>query len=118
MPLRKRRRERKLEAFVVASDLPKSPGHPFSTALNRLLAENGFDQLVEKLCAPYAETFGPLGMPPDDSSGGFSGRQMLPSVSQPDRSQIDHSGDRTGEPRSERASAGSATTFSISSKRR
>jgi hypothetical protein len=52
MPLRKRRRERKLKAFVVASDLPKSPGHPFSTALNRLLAGNGFDPLVEKLRAP------------------------------------------------------------------
>ena len=44
MALGKRRRERQLEAFVVASDLPKSPGHPFCTALNRLLAENGFDQ--------------------------------------------------------------------------
>ena len=48
----------------------------------------------------------------------LSGRQRLPSFSQPDRPQIDHSGDRTGEPLSERASAGSATTFSISSKRR
>jgi hypothetical protein len=47
-----------MEAFVAASDLPKSPGHPFYTALIRLLAENGFDAEVEKLCAPsYAETF-------------------------------------------------------------
>jgi hypothetical protein len=54
-----------MEAFVVASDLPKSPGHPFYTALNRLLAENGFDPLVEKLCAPYyAETMGRPGVPP------------------------------------------------------
>ncbi len=44
--------ERQLEAFVVASDLPKSPGHPFCTALNRLLAENGFDTLAVKLFAP------------------------------------------------------------------
>ena len=42
MALGKRRRERQLEAFVAASDLPKSPGHPFYTALNRLLAANGF----------------------------------------------------------------------------
>ena len=49
MALGKRRRERQMEAFVVASDLPKSPGHPFYTALNRLLAENGFDPLVEEL---------------------------------------------------------------------
>ncbi len=42
MALGKRRRERPLEAFVAASDLPRSPGHPFYAALNRLLAENGF----------------------------------------------------------------------------
>ena len=43
MALGKRRRERQLEAFVVASDLPKSPGHPFYAALNRLLAEAMLD---------------------------------------------------------------------------
>ena len=65
MALGNRRRERQLEAFVAASDLPKSPGHPFYTALNRLLAANGFDALVEKLCAPYyAETMGRPGVPP------------------------------------------------------
>jgi hypothetical protein len=64
MALGKRRRERLLEALVVASDLPKSPSHPFYTALNRLLAENCFDPLVEKLCAPYyAETMGRPGVP-------------------------------------------------------
>jgi transposase len=65
MALGKRRRERQLEAFVAASDLPKSPGHPFYTALNRLLAENEFDRFVEQLCAPlYAETMGRPSMPP------------------------------------------------------
>ena len=65
MALGKRRRERQLEAFVAASDLPRSPGHPFYAALNRLLAEHGFDALVEKLCAPYyAETMGRPGVPP------------------------------------------------------
>ena len=49
MALGKRRRERQMEAFVVASDLPTSPGHPFYTALNRLLAENDFDAMVEHL---------------------------------------------------------------------
>lgn len=34
MALGKRKRERQLEAFVSASDLPQSPGHPFYTALN------------------------------------------------------------------------------------
>jgi transposase len=52
MALGKRRRDQQLEAFVVASDLPKSPGHPFYTAVNRPLADNGFDPLVEKLCTP------------------------------------------------------------------
>ncbi len=48
----------------MASDLPKSTGHPFYTALNRLLAESGFDALVEKLCASYyAETMGRPGVP-------------------------------------------------------
>ena len=64
MALGKRRRERQLEAFVVASDLPRFPGHPFYTALNRLLAENGFDTLVVNHCAPYyAETIGRSGVP-------------------------------------------------------
>lgn len=59
-----------MEAFVAASDLPRSPGHSFDTALNRLLAENGFDALVENLCAPsYAETMGRPGVPPASSSG-------------------------------------------------
>jgi len=65
MALGHRRRERQLEAFVAASDLPKSPGHPFYTALNRLLAANDFDAFVEKLCASYyAETMGRPGVPP------------------------------------------------------
>jgi transposase len=52
-------------AYLVASDLPKSPGHPFYTALNRLLAENEFDRFVEQLCAPlYAETMGRPSIPP------------------------------------------------------
>jgi hypothetical protein len=49
----------------MASDLLKSSGHPFYKALNRLSVENGFDPLVEKLCAPYyAETMGRPGVPP------------------------------------------------------
>ena len=59
MALGKRRRERQLEAFVVASDLPRCRDHPFCTALNRLLVANRFEVLVENPCAPfYAETMG------------------------------------------------------------
>ena len=65
MALGKRKRERQLEAFVTASDLPQSPGHPFYTALNRLLAENDFDSFVETLCAPfYAGVMGRPSIPP------------------------------------------------------
>jgi hypothetical protein len=70
MALGRRRGERQLEAFVVASDLPKSPGYPFYTALNILLAENGFDPLVENLCAScYAETMGRPSVPPGPARG-------------------------------------------------
>jgi hypothetical protein len=66
MALGKRKRERSLEAFVAASDLPQSAGHPFDTALNRLLAENDFDSFVEALCAPYEA--GSVGWPSISSS--------------------------------------------------
>lgn len=65
MALGKRRRERQLEAFVSASELPQSPGHPFYTVLNRLLTENDFDSFVETLCAPfYAGVMGRPSIPP------------------------------------------------------
>lgn len=51
--------------FVASSDLPQSPGHPFYTALNRLLAENDFDSFVEALCAPFcAGVMGRPSIPP------------------------------------------------------
>jgi len=61
MALGKRKRERQLEAFVSASDLPQSPGHPSYRALNRLLAENDFDSFVEALCTPFCA--GVMGRP-------------------------------------------------------
>jgi len=65
MALGKRKRERQLEAFVAASDLPQSPGHPFYAALNRLLAENDFDSFVEALCVPfYSGVMGRPSIPP------------------------------------------------------
>jgi transposase len=48
--------KRKLEqqaAWVATTELPKSPGHPFYKKLNKLLAEAGFDEWLEELCAPY-----------------------------------------------------------------
>ncbi len=45
--------------------MPRSAGHPFYEKLNRLLAEAGFDDFVERLCCPYyAEGLGRPGIPP------------------------------------------------------
>jgi transposase len=52
MALGKRTTE-KQELWVATTELPRSPGHPFYRQLNRLLAEDGFDAWLEKLCAPY-----------------------------------------------------------------
>jgi len=64
MALGKRKREQQ-ELLVATASLPQSPGHPFYEKLNRLLAETGFDEYVEKLCRPcYAEGVGRPGIPP------------------------------------------------------
>ena len=39
--------------WVVTSDLPKSPGHPFYARLNALLDANDFDRFVEKQCQGF-----------------------------------------------------------------
>ncbi|MGH7863389.1 MAG: transposase [Candidatus Binataceae bacterium] len=64
MALGKRKREVQ-GLFVATSDLPQSPGHPFYKKLNELLRAAGFDDEVEKLCAPhYADRRGRPGIPP------------------------------------------------------
>jgi transposase len=52
MALGKRKSENQ-ELWVATTELPRSPGHPFYKQLNRLLAEDGFDAWLEKLCGPY-----------------------------------------------------------------
>src|SRR5687767_3785904 len=52
MALGKRKTESQ-ELWVATTELPRSPGHPFYKQLNRLLADDGFDAWLEKLCAPY-----------------------------------------------------------------
>jgi transposase len=52
MALGKRKREQQA-AWVATTDLPPSPGHPFYKKLNKLLAEGGFDEWLESLCASY-----------------------------------------------------------------
>jgi transposase len=48
-----RRKPEQQAAWVATNELPKSPGHPFYKKLNGLLAEAGFDEWLEALCAPY-----------------------------------------------------------------
>jgi transposase len=63
MAMGRRKRERQESLFVSTADLPKSAGHPFYRALNRLLAEAGFDGWVEARCAPYYEQEEKRGQP-------------------------------------------------------
>jgi transposase len=55
MSLGKRKREQQA-AWVATTELPQSPGHPFYKKLNTLLAESGFDEWLEQLCAPYYDS--------------------------------------------------------------
>jgi transposase len=60
-----RRKPEPRQFWFASSELPRSPGHPFYAALNRLLAEVEFDRFVEELCAPYyADNVGRPGIAP------------------------------------------------------
>lgn len=52
MALGKRKTETQ-QLWVATTELPRSPGHPFYKRLNQLLAQDGFDAWLERLCAPY-----------------------------------------------------------------
>lgn len=64
MALGKWTSEKQKDLFVAASDMPRSPGHPFYVALNKLLAEAKFDAYVEELCEPLYREGGRPGIPP------------------------------------------------------
>lgn len=59
-----KRRTKQEEMFIPAVQLASGPGHPFYAKLNEVLAEAGFDEFVEKLCAPYYKDGGRPGIPP------------------------------------------------------
>jgi transposase len=63
MALGKRKSEHD-ELWIASTELPRSPGHPFYGALNRLLKEVEFDRRVEALCAPHYATTGRPSIPP------------------------------------------------------
>jgi transposase len=65
MAMGKRRKRPQDTMWVAASDLPKSPGHPFYQRLNRVLAANSFDSFVEAACRRfYAAKLGRPSLPP------------------------------------------------------
>lgn len=59
-----RRKAQQTELFIPTAELVTGPGHPFYTKLNQVLAEAGFDEFVEQLCAPYYKEGGRPGIPP------------------------------------------------------
>jgi transposase len=64
MALGRRREQFQQDLMVPASALPRSPGHPFYAALNKLLAEAKFDAYVEGLCEPLYGQGGRPSIPP------------------------------------------------------
>jgi transposase len=67
MAMGRRKTERQDALFITADNLPRSQGHPFYQALNRLLAEANFDRWIEARCEPYyeqVETRGQRSIPP------------------------------------------------------
>jgi transposase len=64
MALGRRKQNVQQELMVPTSALPRSPGHPFYVALNRLLAEAKFDAYVESLCEPLYGEGGRPSIPP------------------------------------------------------
>ena len=59
-----KRKPQQVELFVPTADIATGPGHPFYAKLNEVLAAAGFDEFVEKLCAPYYKEGGRPGIPP------------------------------------------------------
>lgn len=64
MALGKWTNEKQKDLFIAAPDMPRSPGHPFYVALNKLLVEAKFDAYVEALCEPLYREGGRPGVPP------------------------------------------------------
>jgi len=59
-----KRKPKQDELFIPTAKLVIGPGHPFYSKLNAVLADAGFDEFVEKLCAPYYKAGGRPGIPP------------------------------------------------------
>jgi transposase len=67
MAMGRRKPERQEPLFVTGDNVPRSQGHPFYKALNRLLAEANFDHWIEDRCQPFYdqdESRGQRSIPP------------------------------------------------------
>ena len=65
MAMGTRRRDRQPTMWVATTDLPTAASHPFCARLNRLLANQGFDDFAETACQSfYADKQGRPGLPP------------------------------------------------------
>jgi transposase len=79
MAMGRRKADRQERLFVAAAELPKSQGHPFYKALNRLLAAAGFDRWIEQRCQPYyaqVEKRGQPSLPPVRLFSDVAGRRF------------------------------------------
>jgi transposase len=65
MAMGKRATDRQGELWIVATEMPITPGHPFYQRLNEVLDRHGFDSFVEDRCRKfYAEVMGRPSLPP------------------------------------------------------
>ena len=53
MSMGRRKQERQPEFWVIAQNLPRSPGHPFYEQLNQVLNAAGFDRFCEEICRQF-----------------------------------------------------------------
>jgi transposase len=59
-----KRKSQQDELFIPTAKLATGPGHPFYSKVNEVLAEAGFDDFAERLCAKYYKEGGRPGIPP------------------------------------------------------
>ena len=87
MAMGRRKTERQDALFITADNLPRSQGHPFYQALNRLLAEAGFDRWIEQSAVLRAgRDPRPASIPPASTSAccwSATSRGSTPSAASP-----------------------------------
>ena len=64
MALGRKRRSKPDELFIPTAELAQGPGHRFYSKVNEVLAQAGFDEFAEKLCAKDYKEGGRPGIPP------------------------------------------------------